>query len=68
VDGLKTPDYSAIDRITNRLKVDRDESPASIAVNSPGVMANNGGNWIMRIWKIKKRYLNIHFAVDVKTR
>ena len=28
---------------------------------------HNGGDWIRRVWKVRKGYLKIHFAVDVKT-
>ena len=73
VEGLQAPDYSTIDRRVNRLHVDLDESlvrsnsPVSIAVDSSGVKVHNGGDWIRRVWKVKKGYLKIHFAVDVKT-
>ena len=73
VEGLKAPDYSTIDRRTNHLKVDlndslvRSNSPVSIAVDASGVKVHNGGDWIRHVWKVKKGYLKIHFAVDVKT-
>jgi IS5 family transposase len=73
VDGLQVPDYSTIDRRVNRLEIDLDESlvksnsPVSIAVDSSGVKVHNGGDWIRRVWKVKKGYLKIHFAVDTKT-
>ena len=73
VEGLKAPDYSTIDRRVNRLEIDLDESlvrsndPVSIAVDASGVKVHNGGDWIRRVWKVRKGYLKIHFAVDVKT-
>ena len=73
VEGLQAPDYSTIDRRVNRLHVDLDESllrsnnPVSIAVDSSGVKVHNGGDWIRHVWKVKKGYLKIHFAVDTKT-
>ena len=73
VEGLKAPDYSTIDRRVNRLRVDLDDSlvrsndPVSIAVDASGVKVHNGGDWIRRVWKVRKGYLKIHFAVDVKT-
>ncbi|MDG7016701.1 MAG: IS5 family transposase [Nitrososphaerota archaeon] len=73
VEGLKAPDYSTIDRRVNRLHIDLDESlvksndPVSIAVDSSGVKVHNGGDWIRHVWKVKKGYLKVHFAVDVKT-
>jgi len=72
-EGLQAPDYSTIDRRVNRLQVDLDGSliksndPVSIAVDSSGVKVHNGGDWIRKVWKVKKGYLKIYFAVDVKT-
>jgi len=74
VDGLKAPDYSTIDRRTNKLGVSLDDSlissnaPVSIAIDSSGVKVHNGGDWIRKVWKVKKGYLKIHFAVDIKTK
>ena len=45
----------------------RSNSPVSIAVDSSGVKVHNGGDWIRHVWKVKKGYLKIHFAVDTKT-
>ena len=70
---VQTPDYSTIDRRVNRLEIDLDESlirsntPVSIAVDSSGVKVHNGGDWIRKVWKVRKGYLKIHFAVDTKT-
>ena len=33
----------------------------------PESKVHNGGDWIRRVWKVRKRYLKIHFAVDIKT-
>ncbi len=73
VEGLQVPDYSTIDRRTNRLQISLDESlirsnnPVSIAVDSSGVKVHNAGDWIRHVWKVKKGYLKIHFAVDIRT-
>jgi hypothetical protein len=74
IEGLKVPDYSTIDRRTNRLDVRLDESlvksnsPVTIAVDSSGIKVHNGGDWIRHVWKVKRGYLKIHFAVDIKTK
>lgn len=74
VDGLNAPDYSTIDRRTNKLGISLDDSlinsnaPVSIAIDSSGVKVHNGGDWIRKVWKVKKGYLKIHFAVDIKTK
>ena len=28
---------------------------------------HNGGDWVRQVWKVKKGYLKIHFAVNIKT-
>jgi len=74
VEGLKAPDYSTIDRRVNKLVISLDDSlvksnaPVSIAVDSSGIKVHNGGDWIRKVWKVKRGYLKIHFAVDIKTK
>lgn len=74
IEGLTTPDYSTINRRVNGLKLDLEDSlirsndPVSIAVDSSGVKVHNGGDWIRKVWKVKKGYLKIHFAVNIKTK
>lgn len=74
VEGLNAPDYSTMDRRMNRLEISLDESlvksnsPVTIAVDSSGVKVHNGGDWIRKVWKVKKGYLKIHFAVDIRTK
>ncbi len=74
VDGLKAMDYSALNRRVNKLQIELEESllksndPVSIAVDSSGVKVHNGGDWIRRVWKARKGYLKIHFAVNIKTK
>ena len=73
VDGLQAPDYSTIDRRVNKQNLGledtlvRSKDPVSIAVDASGIKVHNGGDWIRRVWKVKKGYLKIHFAVDIKT-
>jgi hypothetical protein len=31
------------------------------------VKVHNTSDWIRHVWKVKKGYLKIHFAVDVRT-
>ena len=74
VDGLTVPDYSTINRRINKISIDLEDSliksnePVSIAVDASGVKVHNGGDWIRKVWKVKKGYLKIHFAVNVKTK
>jgi len=74
VEGLRVPDYSTIDRRVNRLEVSLEDSliksnaPVSIAVDASGIKVHNSGDWIRHVWKVKRGYLKIHFAVDIKTK
>lgn len=46
---------------------DSDE-PIVIALDSTGIKVYKSGGWVERIRGKKKRYIKIHFAVNVKTR
>jgi IS5 family transposase len=70
------PDYSRICRRINRLdiKINYDDNKSSlqhddnfvIAIDSTGVKVTNRGEWIRHKWKVKRGYLKIHIAVDIK--
>ena len=70
------PDYSNISRRINRLniKIDDDDANKSslhddyfvIAIDSTGVKVTNRGEWIRHKWNVKRGYLKIHVAVDIK--
>ncbi|MGC8695457.1 MAG: IS5 family transposase [Conexivisphaera sp.] len=74
IPGLPVPDYTTIARRTDRLEIDLDETllrsngPVTIAVDSTGIKAHNGGDWMTRMWRVRKGYLKLHVAVDVRTR
>jgi len=74
IEGLKAPDYSALNRRVNKLHIELDDSllksndPVSIAVDSSGVKVHNGGDWMRHVWKVRKGYVKIHFAVNIKTK
>jgi hypothetical protein len=69
---IQVPDYSTIDRRVNRLGVrldmeeDRYGDDLVIAVDASGIKVSNRGDWMRRRWKIRRGYLKIHIAVDVK--
>ncbi len=73
IDGLSVPDYSTMARRCNGLEVSLDDSllrsnnPVSIAVDASGIKVHNGGDWIRRVWKVKRGYLKFHIAVDTRT-
>jgi hypothetical protein len=70
------PDYSNISRRINRLdiKISLDDTDKSnlhadnfvIAIDSTGKVTNRRGEWIRHKWKVKRGYLKIHIAVDIK--
>jgi IS5 family transposase len=67
---IQVPDYSTIDRRVNRLNVKLDEKDYGddlvIAVDASGIKVTNRGDWMRRKWKMRRGYLKIHIAVDVK--
>jgi hypothetical protein len=67
---IQVPDYSTIDRRVNRLNVKLDEEgygdDVILAVDASGIKVSNRGDWIRRKWKVRRGYLKIHIAVDVK--
>jgi hypothetical protein len=74
IGGLPVPDYSTMNRRMNKLEISLEHSlinsnsPVSIAVDASGIKVHNGGDWIRHVWKVKKGYLKVHFAVDTKTK
>ena len=44
------------------------EEPVAIAVDSTGVKVRRAGGWVKRKHGKKKRYVKLHFAVDVETK
>jgi hypothetical protein len=44
------------------------DGPVAIAVGSSGVSVHKCGGWVERLYGRKRRYVKIHFAVDVKTK
>lgn len=63
------PHYSTINRRVNRLDIRINESVGNdivIAIDSTGIKVSNRGEWIRHKWHIRKGYLKIHVAVDIK--
>ena len=69
------PDYSRICRRINilKIKINDDANNSSfhddnfvIAIDSTDVKVTNRGEWIRRKWKVKRGYLKIHIAVDIR--
>ena len=70
------PDYSTINRRINRLDIkviddggkELKDEYIIIAIDSTGIKVTNRGQWMNEKWKIRKGYLKIHVAVDVKSK
>ena len=63
------PHYSTINRRVNRLDIRIKESVDNdivIAIDSTGIKVSNRGEWIRHKWHIRKGYLKIHVAVDIR--
>ncbi|MGI9010537.1 MAG: IS5 family transposase [Nitrososphaeraceae archaeon] len=69
------PDYNNISRRINRLdiKIEDDDDKSNlhndyfiIAIDSTGIKLSNRGEWIRHRWNVKRGYLKIHVAVDIK--
>jgi hypothetical protein len=74
IQRLPTVDYSWVRRRMLGLDLSPYESlrgcdgPVVIAVDSSGVSVHKCGGWVERLYGRKKRYVKIHFAVDVRTK
>ena len=70
------PDYSTINRRINRLDIKAIDDGGKelkdeyiiVAIDSTGIKITNRGQWMNEKWKVRKGYLKIHVAVDVKSR
>jgi IS5 family transposase len=63
------PHYSTISRRINRLEIKINEKLGNdivIALDSTGIKVANRGEWMRHKWHIRKGYLKIHVAVDIK--
>jgi len=73
VEGLKAPDYTTIWWRIARMKVDLAPSvdlnkDVTIAVDSSGIKVSNRGEWMHKKWKVKRGFIKVHIAVDIKTK
>jgi hypothetical protein len=63
------PDYSTINRRINKLDIkisERIGNDIVIALDSTGIKVTNRGEWLPHKWNVRKGYLKIHVAVDIK--
>lgn len=69
------PDYTTLFRRMNRMKLDISESipktndPLFISIDASGLKADHGGSWLeKRFGRKKRKWIKIHFAIDVKSK
>ncbi len=63
------PDYSTISRRVNKLDIKISEHVGNdivIALDSTGIKVANRGEWMRHKWHVRRGYLKIHVAVDIK--
>ena len=63
------PNYSTINRRVNRLDIEINEHVGNdivIALDSTGIKVANRGEWIRHKWNVRRGYLKIHVAVDIR--
>ena len=63
------PHYSTISRRINKLEIKINEKLGNdivIALDSTGIKVANRGEWMRDKWHVRKGYLKIHIAVDIK--
>jgi len=63
------PDYSTINRRVNKLDIKINERIGNnivIVLDSNGIRVTNRGEWLPHKWNVRKGYLKIHVAVDIK--
>ena len=65
------PDYSTIQRRVNKLHVKLNQKVGDdvvIAIDSTGIKVANRGEWMRQKWNMRRGFLKIHVAADVKTK
>ena len=63
------PHFSTINRRLNKLEIKINENVGNdlvIAVDSTGIKVANRGEWMRHKWHVRRGYLKIHVAVDIK--
>jgi hypothetical protein len=71
------PHYTTINRRINKLNIQIKDNKSNkefeddyliIAIDSTGIKVTNRGQWIRDKWGIRKGYLKIHIAVNIKSK
>ena len=69
---LKAADYTTIFKRLKRIKIEfplqEIDNDVILAMDSTGMNVSSRGEWIRHKWKVKKGWVKVHIAVDVKTK
>jgi len=69
---LKAADYSTICKRLQKMHIDLPlqdiGNDVIIALDSSGMKVSNRGEWMRHKWKVRKGWIKVHIAVDVKTK
>ena len=72
ISKLRAVDYSTICKRLQKMNIDLALQDISddviIALDSSGMKVTNRGEWMRDKWKIRKGWIKVHIAVDVKTK
>ncbi len=70
--GISVPDYSTLDRRIRKLNIPVDIDPSAgayeLAIDSTGFKVTNRKEWLKQKWAVKRGWIKLHIAVDVKTK
>ena len=74
VPQIKPTDYTTILRRGTKLQINLSDTisasnePVVIAVDSSGIKVTNRGEWMRETWKIRRGWIKVQIAVNVKTK
>lgn len=69
----KVPDFTTIWYRVSSIRVELDPDVDSnkditIAMDSSGIKVANRGEWIRKVWKVRRGFIKVHLAVDIQTK
>ena len=72
ISKLHAADYSTICKRLQKMNIDLPLQDTGndviIALDSSGMKVSNRGEWMRHKWKVRKGWIKVHIAVDVKTK
>lgn len=75
IPSLRVPDYTTICRRFNTLNLnivetldEFDSDGITISIDASGIKVANRGDWIRKVWKIRRGWIKVHLAVEHETK